>query len=122
MVEKEKLNKFVREYNGTWKSLVNWVNIKMKTFSPVEALSCVYEFTNGNHSEMEKVLRQLTAKRKVQGRSQVHNDSKVPEVDIVRDENGNLTVIGYNPDKEEPAKGMKVQRNPKIFKRAMTTK
>lgn len=117
MVEKDKLNKFVREYNGIWKSLVNWVNIKMKTFSPVEALSCVYEFTNGNHSEMEKVLRQLTAKRKVQGRSQVHNDSKVPEVDIVRDENGNLTVIGYNPDKEEPAKGMKVQRNPKIFKK-----
>lgn len=117
MVEKEKLNKFVGEHNGTWKSLVNWVNIKMKTFSPVEALSCVYEFTNGNHSEMENVLRQLTAKRKVQGRSQVYNDNKVPEVDIVRDENGNLTVIGYNPDKEEPAKGMKVQRNPKIFKK-----
>ena len=117
MADMNKLNMFYRAHKDLCLALKNWIDRQMKTFSLVDALDCVQNFTNGNQNEMVNVIKQITSKRRVHGRSQIYNDEKVPMVDIERDENGNLTVTGYNPDKEEPAKGMKTERNPKIFKK-----
>lgn len=117
MADMDKLNRFYSSHKDLCLALKNWIERQMKSFKLIDALDCVYNFTNGNQNEMANVIKQITAKRRMHGRSQVHNDEKVPFVDIERDENGNLTVTGYNPQKEEPSKGMKVGRNPNIFKK-----
>lgn len=115
MADMNKLNKFYASHKDLCMALKNWIDRQMKSFSLVDALDCIFNFTNGNQNDMANVVKQITAKRRVHGRSQVHSDERIPFVDIERDENGNLTVTGYDPQKEEPAKGMKVERNPQIF-------
>lgn len=115
MADMDKLNKFYVSHKDLCMALKNWIERQMKSFSLVDALDCVFNFTNGNQNEMVNVIKQITTKRRVHGRSQVHSDERIPFVDIERDENGNLTVTGYDPEKAEPAKGMKVERNPNIF-------
>lgn len=117
MAEMDKLNKFFRSHRDLCLALKNWIERQMKSFSLIDALDCVYNFTNGNQNEMANVIKQITTKRRVHGRSQVHQDEKIPFVDIERDADGVLIVTGYNPDKEPEAKGMKVERNPLIFKK-----
>jgi hypothetical protein len=111
----EKLNKFYAGHKNQCLALKSWIERQMKSFSLIDALTCIYEFTDGKTTEMSKVISQITEKRKVRGRSQVYSDEKIPFVDIEKGEDGKLTVTGYNPDKEPQAKGMKVERNPKIF-------
>lgn len=112
---REKLNKFYAGHKNQCLALKSWIERQMKSFSLIDALTCIYEFTDGKTTEMSKVISQITEKRKVRGRSQVYSDEKIPFVDIEKGEDGKLTVTGYNPDKEPQAKGMKVERNPKIF-------
>lgn len=114
---REKLNKFYAGHKNQCLALKSWIERQMKSFSLIDALTCIYEFTDGKTTEMSKVIGQITEKRKVRGRSQVYSDEKIPFVDIEKGEDGKLTVTGYNPDKEPQAKGMKVERNPKIFKK-----
>lgn len=114
---REKLNKFYAGHKNQCLALKSWIERQMKSFSLIDALTCIYEFTDGKTTEMSKVISQITEKRKVRGRSQVYSDEKMPFVDIEKTEDGKLTVTGYNPDKEPKAKGMKVERNPKIFKK-----
>jgi len=113
---REKLNKFYAGHKNQCFALKSWIERQMKSFTLIDALTCIYEFTDGKTTEMSKVISQITEKRKVRGRSQVYSDEKIPFVDIEKGEDGKLTVTGYNPDKEPQAKGMKVERNPKIFK------
>ena len=114
-----KLDKFYAGHKELCLALKSWIERQMKSFSLVDALECVYNFTDGKSNEMAKVIRQITAKRKVRGRSQVYSDEKIPFVDIEKDTDGNLIVTGYDPYKEQPAKGMKVERNPKIFNKGV---
>ena len=114
---REKLNKFYAGHKNQCLALKSWIERQMKSFTLIDALTCIYEFTDGKTTEMSKVISQITEKRKVRGRSQVYSDEKIPFVDIEKGEDGKLTVTGYNPDKEPQAKGMKVERNPKIFKK-----
>lgn len=114
---REKLNKFYAGHKNQCLALKSWIERQMKSFSLIDALTCIYEFTDGKANEMSKVISQITEKRKVRGRSQVYSDEKIPFVDIEKCEDGKLTVTGYNPDKEPQAKGMKVERNPNIFKK-----
>ena len=97
MADKDKLNKFYAEHKELCLAFNNWIKRQMKSFSLPDALDCVFNFTNGNDDEMVDVIRQITAKKKVYGRTQVHNDTKMPAVDIVRNNDGNLTVTGYSP-------------------------
>ena len=117
MADMDKLNKFFHNHRDLCLALKNWIERQMKSFSLVDALDCVYNFANGNQNEMANIIKQITAKRRVHGRSQVYHDEKIPFVDIERDADGGLIVTGYNPDKEPEAKGMKVERNPLIFKK-----
>ena len=114
---REKLNKFYAGHKNQCLALKSWIERQMKSFTLIDALTCIYEFTDGKTTEMSKVISQITEKRKVRGRSQVYSDEKIPFVDIEKGEDGKLTVTGYNSDKEPQAKGMKVERNPKIFKK-----
>jgi hypothetical protein len=114
---KEILNKFFASHRNRCLALNNWIERQMKPFSLITALKCIYDYSDGNFNEMDKIIEQITTNRKVRGRSQVYQDEKIPFVDIEKDENGNLTVTGYNPDKEPVAKGMRVERNPNIFKK-----
>ena len=117
MADMNKLNKFFIANRELCLALKSWIERQMKSFTLIDALDCVFNFTNGNQNEMVNVINQITEKRRVYGRSQIYSDERIPFVDIERDGNGNLTVTGYDPDKKEPAKGMKVERNPNIFKK-----
>lgn len=117
-MDKEKLDKikaFARGRGNKIAALRNWLLIKNKTFTLVDALECIWDAAEGKVTEMVKMIEQLTNKRRVHGRTQVYSDERIPEPDIERDSEGNLVLTGYQSDKPKPAKGQRVARNPKIF-------
>ena len=113
-----KLKKYAANNKSSVFALSNWLTLKMKNFSLTEALACVYLFAGGHEDEMTKIIKQLTEKRKVNGRTQVYNADNVDVIDIIRGTNGKLQLKGYNPDKEPMAKGQHLPRNQKIFRKS----
>lgn len=111
------LKKYAAKNKSSVFALRDWLTLKMKKFSLTEALECIYLFAGGHEDEMTNIIRQLTEKRKVNGRTQVYNADNMDMIDIVRGANGKLELMGYNPDKEPMAKGQHVSRNPKIFRK-----
>ena len=112
------LKKYAAKNKSSVFALRDWITLKMKNFSLTDALECVYLFAGGHEDEMTKIIKQLTEKRKVNGRTQVYNADNIDMIDIVRGANGKLELRGYNPDKEPMAKGQHVSRNPKIFRKS----
>jgi len=112
------LKKYAANNKSSVFALSNWLTLKMKNFSLTEALACVYLFAGGHEDEMTKIIKQLTEKRKVNGRTQVYNADNVDVIDIIRGTNGKLQLKGYNPDKEPMAKGQHLPRNQKIFRKS----
>lgn len=120
-VDKERMEK-LRQYaaSSTKKAyaLKGWIERNMKPFKLSDALSCIYDFAGGNRAEMDKVIEQLTEKRKTYGRTQVYNAPTVATIDIVRDGDGNLVLRGYNPEHELAPKGQHGPRNGRIFRKS----
>ena len=114
----DNLKKYAANNKSSVFALSNWLTLKMKNFSLTEALACVYLFAGGHEDEMTKIIKQLTEKRKVNGRTQVYNADNVDVIDIIRGTNGKLQLKGYNPDKEPMAKGQHLPRNQKIFRKS----
>ena len=112
------LKDYAKKESHSVYALRDWKNINMKDFTLIEALECIYLAAYGHPEDMTKIIRQLTDKKKVFGRSQVYNDNHMKTIDIVRDDNGKLKLIGYDPDKEEQRKGQHGPRNLKIFRKS----
>ena len=117
MCDENTIKKFMSNNRSRCFALSDWKNLKMKNFSMVEMLHCICKAANGSVEEMGKIIDHLTAKDKVQGRTQVYGGGNRNVMDIIRNENGELELRGYNPDKELPRKGQHLPRNPKIFRK-----
>lgn len=126
------LNDFFAKNEALCMNLKKWIAVKNKPFSLLKALYAVYNFCEGSPSKMKDVLAQMReeGKRKVQGRSQVHNTTPNDGIDIVDNGNGDLLVIGYAPQRQQVLKGQHVVDDPiktksgavsKTVKRSMDT-
>lgn len=98
-------------------ALVNWSRLQMKDFRLKEMLSCICKVANGSINEMNNIIDHLTAKRKVYGRTQVYADKHFNAIDLIRDPNGELQLIGYKSDAPLPLKGQHQAHNPKIYRK-----
>lgn len=120
-MDKEKSDK-LKEYNAKSRNkvmaLANWINLKLKPFKVVNALECIYDYAKGNFRMMDDIIEHLTAKRKVYGRTQVYADNTPSKMDIVKGNNGELTLVGYENADPLPLKGQKVEKNPNIFRKS----
>lgn len=114
---KEKIKEFMSKHRNKCFALANWKNLQMKDFSMTEMLECICKAANGSLQEMAKIIEHLTSKDKTFGRTQVYADNKSSTIDLVRNENGQLELKGYNPNAELPLKGQHQKRNPKIFRK-----
>lgn len=110
---KQKISDFKVQYKNKCYALMGWKNLKMKDFGLNEMLECICKAANGSLKEMAKIIEHLTSKDKVQGRTQVYADDKVAMVDLVRNENGEITLKGYNPDAKLPEKGQHIVKGSK---------
>lgn len=99
-------------------ALVGWKRLNVKNYSLSDILKCIYDAANGSFNEMSNIIDHLTSKKKVFGRTQVYAPGEQRSIDIIRDENGALKLVGYNPDEQLPLKGQHVPHNNKIFRKS----
>ena len=120
----EELNNFYRNNKGLCLAFKSWIDRNVKPFNLVDGLQAVYDFCEGKHKMMIDVLTQIkdTMKQKVQGRSQVHADIDKTKIDIIPDENGRLTVVGYGKDREKPLTGQHRVEDPIKTKKGSVNK
>lgn len=120
----EELNNFYRNNKGLCLAFKSWIDRNVKPFNLVDGLQAVYDFCEGKHKMMVDVLTQIkdTMKQKVQGRSQVHADVDKTKIDIIPDENGKLTVVGYGKDREKPLTGQHRVEDPIKTKKGSVNK
>lgn len=112
-----KINEFIKKYRNKCFALNHWRELHPRGFTLRDLLTFIFNEADGSFEEMINIIDHLTEKRKVQGRTQVYaGDSNV--VDIVKDDNGNLKLTGYNPDAELQKKGQHHPDNPKIFRKS----
>ena len=120
-MEKDTEN-ILREYCQKSRSkcfaLRDWINLQMKQFSLLQALECIFKAANGNFQKMDDIIARLTNKKKVFGRTQVYSDEQQNRIDIRKDENGDLTLVGYSTDVPLNLKGQKVNPNNRIFRKS----
>lgn len=114
---KEKINDFKVKYKNKCFALAQWKNLQMKDYGMTEMLTCICNAANGSIQEMANIIDHLTSKKKVFGRTQVYGGNNQNFVDLVRNENGELELRGYNPDAELPLKGQNHSDNPKVFRK-----
>jgi len=117
-MDKEKLNQFYKKNKELCLGLNHWLLLKAKDFKLIDALDAIYRAADGKETAMSQMIIQLIEKNKTRGRSQVYHTDSSQHMDIVRGEDGVLTVTGFNPDKEPRPTGMKQKRNPQIFKKS----
>ena len=114
---KKILNSFYSANKNLCEALRQWLTVKAKDFTLLQSLNAIYEFCDGKTNKMKDVLTQFRDeyKEKKQGRSQVYADKTPQGIDIVKDNNGKLTITGYSENRDKPLKGQKHVDNPKIF-------
>lgn len=116
----DKLNEFYKKYKSECLALRQWIILKDKNFSLVDALECIYKFADGKPLKMLSCIKQLTSKVKKYGRANTPQGADVTtnKVDITKNENGELEFFGFNSDFEEAPKGQHREKdNERIFKK-----
>ena len=111
----------IKEYKANNRSecfaLAQWNNLKMKNFTMREMLECICKAADGSTAEMTNIIKHLTAKKKVHGRTQVYNDGDAVTIDMRRNADGELELLNYNPEAPLPLKGQHHPDNEKIFRK-----
>lgn len=113
-----KIKEYIRQNRKKCFALANWSNSQCKYFTLRDMLECICKAANGSLQEMTNIIKHLTAERKFYGRTQVYADAIANSIDIVRNSNGELELVGYRPDAPLPLKGQHVAHNPKIFRKS----
>ena len=113
-----KIKEYITKSRKKCYALGNWKNLQMKPFSMRDMLVCICKAANGSLKEMDNIIDHLTAKRKVYGRAQVYVDKHVGDIDIVKNQDGELELVGYKPDAPLPLKGQHQSHNPKVFRKS----
>ena len=99
-------------------ALKAWKELQQKSFTFSEALSAIYRAAKGSFSKMDDIIDALTVKDKKFGRTQVYSGANINKVDIVKDENGELNLVGYRDDIEKPLKGQHKPDSNKVFRKS----
>ena len=113
-----KIKEYITKSRKKCYALGNWKNLQMKPFSMRDMLVCICKAANGSLKEMDNIIDHLTAKRKVYGRTQVYDDDHIGNIDIVKNQDGELELVGYKPDAPLPLKGQHQSHNPKVFRKS----
>ena len=113
-----KIKEYITKSRKKCYALGNWKNLQMKPFSMRDMLVCICKAAIGSLKEMDNIIDHLTAKRKVYGRAQVYADKHVGDIDIVKNQDGELELVGYKPDAPLPLKGQHQSHNPKVFRKS----
>ena len=113
-----KIKEYITKSRNKCYALGNWKNIQMKPFSMKDMLVCICKAANGSLKEMDNIIDHLTAKRKVYGRTQVYADKHIGDIDIVKNQNGELELVGYKPDAPLPLKGQHQSHSHKVFRKS----
>lgn len=79
-------------------ALKSWCDKQNNVFPLLEVFDCLYNAANGNRDELTKLIEQLTAKDKTFGRSSTVFGVDNPHMYIIRNEEGDLEIRGYNPN------------------------
>ena len=113
-----KIKEYIAKSRKKCYALGNWKNLKMKPFSMMDMLVCICKAANGSLKEMDNIIDHLTAKRKVYGRTQVYDDNHIGNIDIVKNPEGELELVGYNTDAPLPLKGQHQTHSHKVFRKS----
>lgn len=113
-----KIKEYITKSRNKCYALGNWKNIQMKPFSMKDMLVCICKAANGSLKEMDNIIDHLTAKRKVYGRTQVYADKHIGDIDIIKNQNGELELVGYKPDALLPLKGQHQSHSHKVFRKS----
>lgn len=115
---KNKLKEYINKYRNYALALNDWVKLKGKEFTTMEALEAVFNTAKGKPMEMNNIITTLTKKNNIYGRrGHVYSDVPSNSIDINYD-NGKLSVIGYKGVVNEPETNNISQRNPNIFRKS----
>lgn len=115
---KNKLKEYINKYRNYALALNDWVKLKGKEFTTMEALEAVFNTAKGKPMEMNNIITTLTKKSNIYGR-RGHVYSDVPSTSIdINYNNGKLSVIGYKGVVNEPETSNISQRNPQIFRKS----
>lgn len=79
-------------------ALKSWCDKQNNVFPLLEVFDCLYNAANGNRDELTKLIEQLTAKDKTFGRSSTVFGVDNPHMYIIRNEEGDIEIRGYNPN------------------------
>lgn len=82
------------------KNLSNWIALKNKSFSVMDAMRCIFLEAEGSYDKVDDILERLLFERKTNGRTQVYNTTVHGGVDIIYDEKGSLKLTGLDKYKE----------------------
>ena len=113
-----KIKEYIAKNRKKCYALGNWKNLQMKPFSVMDILVCICKAANGSLKEMDNIIDHLTAKRKVFGRTQVYADKHIGDIDIVKNQDGELELVGYKPDAPLPLKGQHQSHSHKVFRKS----
>lgn len=113
-----KIKEYMEKSKKKCFALVHWSQLQMKNYRLREMLECVCNAANGSISEMDNIVDHLTAKRKVYGRTQVYADKHINNIDIIRNQDGKLELVGYKADAPLPLKGQHQAHNSKIYRKS----
>lgn len=113
----DKVKEYIRNNTGKCYALADWKKLKNKDFPIKEILSCICKAADGSTQEMTNIIDKLTAKKKTQGRTHVYNTIDDVLIDIIRNENGELELKGYESYNPLPLHGQHVDKNPKIYRK-----
>lgn len=98
---KKRINDYYRS-NQNFKNKIlalskKWIPMKNKSFNLWEALECIYDYANGNLLTMTDILTHLTDDKKLFGRANTaYGEENHSKIDIIRTEDGNLKLVGYD--------------------------
>lgn len=113
-----KIKEYITKNRKKCYALGNWKNLQMKPYSMRDILVCICKAADGSLKEMDNIIDHLTAKRKVFGRTQVYADKHVGDIDIVKNQDGELELVGYKPDAPLPLKGQHQSHSHKVFRKS----
>jgi hypothetical protein len=97
-------------------ALKDWKTLQSKPYPLMDICICIYNAAGGSFPKMDDIIQRLTAKRKLQGRSQM-TDPNGNLMDIRPNENGVLELYGNDTPNPIPLKGQHMTRNPKMFRK-----
>ena len=118
-MNKDTLLKYARLSNDNKKrcyALEGWCN-RQGNFSLQEVFNCLYDYADGDMGSLSELIEQLTQKQKTHGRSSVVWGNSNGGMNIMRDQDGTLKVVGYNENFSPNKVGQHTIHEPNVIRK-----